>query len=195
MSLDTFLREKGVVPTEGYSQQVPAQARILTYFAKEPSVQRILEIGFNAGHSAELFLQSNPNAQVVSFDLGVHPWVQPGKEYIDKTYPGRHTLIVGNSVQEVPAFQTDHSFDLIFIDGGHDMFVATADLLHCKRFARKDTLVLMDDTMNTPSWTASWNVGPTQAWKGAVQNGVVVEKGSADYERGRGMSWGHYRLR
>ena len=33
---------------------------------------KILEIGFNAGHSALIMLLSNPNAKIVAFDIGSH---------------------------------------------------------------------------------------------------------------------------
>ena len=63
-----------------------------------------MEIGFNAGHSAELFLSNNKNINVLSFDIGGHQYVKYGKEFIDNKYPNRHALILGDSVQTVPSF-------------------------------------------------------------------------------------------
>lgn len=191
MSLDDYLNEKQVVLLEGHSQNWEAQQKTLRRFAMQSSVQTILEIGFNGGHSAEVFLKSNPGCRVVSFDLGEHAYVHVGKEYIDTAFPERHTLILGNSVWTLSSYPQT-TFDIIFIDGGHDVFVAVSDLIHCKRFAHESTLVFMDDVVERPDWTKHWNVGPTTAWKEAVRNGVVRQWGHADYAEGRGMSWGVY---
>ena len=53
-----------------------------------------------------------------------------GKEFIDKNYPDRHTLIIGNSLNTVPEYfkKENKKFDLIFIDGGHDYDIAKYDL-------------------------------------------------------------------
>lgn len=153
-----------------------------------------MEIGFNAGHSAEIFLDSNPHVKLTSFDLGEHDYVKVVKEYIDATYPGRHELILGDSTVTIPAHSYDSTYDLIFIDGGHDYEIASADLSSCARFAHKDTVVIMDDTMfsNDETWRATFNYGPTHAWMRAIQQGVIVETDHCDYRQYRGMSWGKY---
>ena len=38
-------------------------------------------------------------------------------------------------------------FDLIFIDGGHDLETAESDLFNCKDLSHNDTIVIMDDTV------------------------------------------------
>ena len=133
MSLDDYLHQRGVFEIEGYSRQVPAQMHDLIHFTSKPNA-RVMEIGFNAGHSAEIFLQNNPTLSLVSFDLGIHDYVAIGKEYIDSAYPGRHTLILGDSCQTVPEFHRQHpgtTFDIIFIDGGHEYHIAKADIDNC----------------------------------------------------------------
>jgi len=152
--LDKHLNDRGLTVTEGYSQQNPAQVQHLIRLCAD--AKTIMEIGFNGGHSADIFLKHS-NATVVSFDLGSHDYVNAAKEYIDVTYPGRHTLVVGDSTQTVPAFVGQETFDLIFIDGGHDYPIAKADLANCKRLAHKDTLVLMDDTMYTEQWVENYS--------------------------------------
>jgi predicted O-methyltransferase YrrM len=55
--------------SEGYVTE-RQQARIPELLKEyAPHAKRIMEIGFNAGHSADLFLRTNPDAQVVSFDI------------------------------------------------------------------------------------------------------------------------------
>ncbi len=196
MGVTDFLHKRGFQVFEGYSQQVPGQVADLIAFSQKPSI-RVMEIGFNAGHSAELFLSHNPSLTLTSFDLGSHEYVRVAKEYIDTTFPGRHTLILGDSTIKVPQYIRENpstTFDIIFIDGGHDLPIARSDLENCASLAHKDTIVIMDDTIYTRNWDAIWTRGPTRAWNEAVSSGKVIEIGRKDYMRGRGISWGKYKM-
>ena len=196
MPITDFLHSRGFQVFEGYSQQVPGQVADLIAFSQKPNI-KVMEIGFNAGHSAELFLSNNPTLTLTSFDLGVHDYVPVAKEYIDTTFPNRHTLILGDSTIRVPQFIKENptaKFDIIFIDGGHDLPIARSDLENCTPLAHRDTLLIMDDTIETPYWDAVWTRGPTRAWSEAISSGRVVETGRKDYMRGRGMSWGKYKV-
>jgi len=194
-SLNEYFKIHNIVPTEGYSQQVPGQIEFLKRMVSSPSIKRVMEIGFNGGHSAELFLSSNPEVELVSFDIGHHDYLKRGKEFIDNTYPNRHTLIIGNSLQSVPDYsKTANPFDVIFIDGGHDYPIAYGDIVNCKSLAHTDTIVIMDDTIRNKNWLRGWNYGPNRAWTDSITNKVVEEIGSEDCEPGRGHSWGRYLL-
>lgn len=179
---------------EGYCTQVAGQVEDLVNFTQSPVVN-VMEIGFNAGHSADLFLQKNPHIQLTSFDLGIHSYVVHAKEYIDLTHPQRHTLILGDSRTTVPLYKQEHpdtKFDCIFVDGGHDYEVANQDLENCRSLANENTLVLMDDVMFREDWARDWTIGPTQAWKEWLEQKRIVELGRKEYEQGRGMVWGKY---
>jgi len=185
-----FLRFIGLEINEGFCEQVPQQLvdlKEITRFKKD-----ILEIGFNAGHSSQLFLE-NGCENVVSFDIGIHNYTIYGKKYIDHFFPDRHSLILGDSNFTVPLF--NKTVDVIFIDGGHDYPIAKADLINCKRFANKDTIVILDDTVYNPDWQHFYNVGPTKVWKEFVEQGFIEEIKRVDYSVGRGMSWGRYIFR
>jgi len=196
MSITNFLNSRGFYEFEGYSQQVPQQVEDLIALTNRPNIN-VMEIGFNAGHSTEIFLQNNNNLTVTSFDLGDHNYVIAAKEYIDETFPNRHTLILGDSRKSVPMYITNNpnaKFDVIFIDGGHNYEIATADLDNCLKLAHKDTIVILDDTMFTSGWEAGYTIGPTRAWKEHLEQNKIIELNRKDYSRGRGMSWGKYIL-
>lgn len=160
-------------PWEGSADA--AELEFLADLAMRPGVKLIGEIGFNAGLSSYAFLESNPKAQVYSFDLGEYDYIKPAKAYIDVAFPGRHKLIIGDSLKTVPEFHRTNPelrFDLIFVDGGHDYEMAKADLLNMKMLATKDTLLVTDDL--TP-WKP-WGEGPTKAWTEALNGKLVTQE-------------------
>jgi predicted O-methyltransferase YrrM len=194
MDLSSFIKEKNIEINEGFSQQIPWQIDDLNLLAK--GAKKIIEIGFNAGHSSELFLNLSSEITVVSFDLGYYNSVSVGKEYIDKKYPGRHTLILGDSTQTVPKYTKENpnmKFDFIFIDGGHEYNISKADLNNCRMLAGDNTIVAIDDTIFTSyDWIKFYNKGPTEAWIEGINTGLVKQIDTRDYTSGRGMSWGKY---
>ena len=197
MNITNFLNSRGYYNFEGYSQQVPQQVEDLINIVKNINkpIVNVMEIGFNAGHSAEVLLSSSDNLKLTSFDLGRHHYVLSAKEYIDMHYPNKHTLVLGDSTVTIPNYiknNKDAQFDFIFIDGGHDYAIARADMENCYHLSHKDTIVALDDTIFTPGWAREYTVGPTQAWIEHIQQNRIVELNKKDYAPGRGMSWGQY---
>jgi predicted O-methyltransferase YrrM len=155
-----------------------AEREYLATLAGRPHVKLIGEIGFNSGVSSYTFLEANPAVQVISFDLARYKYTDPAKKHIDELFPGRHTLVRGDSQQTVPEF-TDRNpglhFDLVFIDGGHYYRMAKADIANMARLARTaepPTMVVVDDL--TP-WKP-WGKGPTRAWREAVSAGLIRQE-------------------
>jgi predicted O-methyltransferase YrrM len=194
MNITKFLNDRGFHQFEGYSQQVSRQVDDLIELSKKEKIC-VMEIGFNAGHSSEVFLKNNPTLNLTSFDLGCHEYVSTAKEYIDVIYPNRQTLILGDSTVTIPKYiqeNPDKKFDLIFIDGGHTYEIAKADLENCRKLATKDTVVAIDDTIYTKGWVQHYTIGPTQTWVEHLNAKKITEIHRVDYEHGRGMSWGKY---
>jgi len=208
MSLQEYLNNIDAHVTEGYSQQVSGQIEdlndIIDYVCSKNINNKyinVMEIGFNAGHSAEIFLKSNDKILLTSFDIGTHDYLKNGKEYIDIRYPNRHKLILGDSTISIPNFINKNinnipKFDIIFIDGGHEYEIAKSDLENCFYLAHKDTIVIIDDTIFTdkPYWMCSFNVGPTRAWSEFLEKDRIIEFNRKNYEPARGMSWGKYKF-
>jgi len=190
MSITAFLRSNGFQTFEGHCQEVPKQVFDLIRLTKSP-VTKIMEVGFNAGHSSEIFLRHNPKISVVSFDIGTHPYVNAAKQYIDQCYSNRHTLILGNSKDSLPQYVEANpgvTFDLIFLDGGSSYEEVKSDLENSRKLANKDTIVVVDDTY----WTES--SGPLKAWNECIQKGEAVEMDRKTYTVGRAMNFGKFIL-
>ena len=193
MTLNSYLNSKGHRTFEGYSQQVPQQMIDLKNLTTTPNIN-IMEIGFNGGHSAEIFLSNNLNLTLTSFDLGIHDYVKIGKEYIDMTYPNRHTLILGDSQETIPQYlenNKDTKFDFIFIDGGHEYDIVKNDMINCQKLSHSETIVALDDTIFN-NYGPSYTIGPTKIWTEYIQDNKIIELNRKQYNHGRGMTWGKY---
>lgn len=166
-----FLAGRGHPLCEGSSSS--AQQDYLRELVRRSGARLVGEIGFNAGFSSLAFLSADPEVHVVSFDIGCHEVVVPAKEFVDEQYPGRHELVIGDSAQSVPEYRVrrpETSFDIVFIDGGHDYEQAREDISNMKALSHPETYVVVDDL--TPWYT--WGEGPTRAWAEAISQGLIA---------------------
>lgn len=131
--------------TEGF--MTVSQAEWLqSFLQKTLKIRKILEIGFNGGFSSGVMLNTRDDISVLSVDLGVHDYILPAKTWIDKKFPNRHLLLVGDSTSVLPRIP-DHikEADLIFIDGGHTEDIPLKDIHHTLLHCRPDAYILIDD--------------------------------------------------
>lgn len=200
---------------EGGSFQIKGEVARLRELVEKRQPRSIMEIGFNTGHSALLFLAiTPPETKVVSFDLGEYAHVFAGKRYIDTHFPGRHTLVTGDSTQTIPNYeeQVAHrmksksppplTFDFIFIDGGHQNDIPEKDIINSYRLVTdENNIVAIDDISRDPSRQMHYTIQPTKAWGDMVNMGIIREDGYDDYFltdecpngcNARGLAWGSY---
>jgi predicted O-methyltransferase YrrM len=113
---------------------------------------KICEIGFNAGHSAALFMLHAPNAEFLYFDLGQHAYTRPCYEYLCKKFPEvQSKMVIGDSRLTLPLWiQNFHTqlgtFDLVHVDGGHTESCVVNDLGAAIMMVKKGGIVILDDT-------------------------------------------------
>jgi hypothetical protein len=107
----------------------------------------LLEVGFNAGHSALLALSSNPNLQYLGVDIAINPYVEACGRFMEKAFPGRFKLIIADSREALPRLAADRAkFDVIHVDGGHSVEICRADISNSLRLATPNAHLILDDT-------------------------------------------------
>lgn len=133
---------------------------VLEMFNKH-KVKSILEIGFNIGYSASLFLESDPDnkCKYTSVDIGRWEDTKKAADAVKSLYPDRFSFILKDSKYVYPDLE-DQVFDLIFIDGDHSPLGVQRDIALALKL--KIPLLLFDD----------WH--PADSLQGQYSNGVKV---------------------
>eukprot|EP00386_Alphamonas_edax_P016256 GDKI01049653.1.p1 GENE.GDKI01049653.1~~GDKI01049653.1.p1 ORF type:complete len:311 (-),score=64.65 GDKI01049653.1:40-972(-) len=137
--------------------------------ARGPNVKTICEIGFNAGHSAAIFLVANPHAKVVSFDVGQFNYTVANANLMKDIFGDRFFMVWGDSKLSVPSVRAelpDLRCDVIAIDGDHSTETAFLDLMNMRELASCRNWVLFDD----PGYRST-----NLAWQGAKDKGIVTQ--------------------
>ena len=114
-------------------------------------IRTVCEVGFNAGHSAALWLENTAVEHLHSFDVLDHPYSKAQVELVSRLYPGRFTMHGGDSRRTLPQFasqlksmpvherspQHGSLCDLWYIDGGHVGVLPAADMGNAIRSSHK----------------------------------------------------------
>jgi hypothetical protein len=107
----------------------------------------IVEIGFNSGFSALLMLTANPNLKLTSVDICEHKYTKPCFEYISSVFPGRITLVEGDSTKVLAdVLKADKDLTGYIIDGGHGLETAEQDLRNVLLHANPNAVLCFDDS-------------------------------------------------
>lgn len=144
---DAFLREWVAAKIDQHEGScVPDQMRFFIKFLLDnKNIKSILEIGFNAGLSAGVFLAARPDINLISIDIGAHDYILKAQKLIQKLFGERFMLVVGDSSLVVPQLKDLISPDLIFIDGAHHEPGVSQDLKNCLKLCKLGTWLLIDD--------------------------------------------------
>lgn len=106
--------------------------------------KHLIEIGFNAGHSAAINLTLFDDVSVSSFDIGQFEITQSNSKIIQEKFKGRFSLQIKDSKELKPA-DINHG-DILFIDGSHDYPEVNSDF---ELFLQSDIRwAVIDDMQN-----------------------------------------------
>ena len=139
------ITKKYGMKTGGISH-VPDKANSIIDYFRNKNINKMAEIGFNAGHSTSLFLILFPNCRITIFDLMMYPYSEECKSFLQKEFPNRIKVIKGDSIKKIPNyFKKD--FDLVHIDGNHDGEYPKLDLENSIKFLlNKKGYIIFDDS-------------------------------------------------
>lgn len=152
-------------------QQIEMMRRVATgglADGQRTPIRVACEIGFNAGHSATVWLHAL-STQLKSFDVFVMPYANASAEYIRAKHPGRVEFFRGKSATTVPRFVeqvragAQPRCDLWFIDGDHgtcrscNRRAPAIDLANALDAATDGAIIIADDcTRRFPAVQAAW---------------------------------------
>jgi hypothetical protein len=108
----------------------------------------ICEVGLNAGHSAVLWLEAQPNATVFIWDLGDNPYSAAAVQYLEYVYGDRLAIWIGPAQDNLVKVQNAHpriGCDVVAIDGAKDYSLRLLDIRAFARMSYAHTVFLLDD--------------------------------------------------
>lgn len=113
--------------------------------------QAVVEIGFNAGHSALLGLSTNDSLIYYSIDIGHHIYVSKCYDVLKRIFGNRINLQIGNSVDVVPRMkelypELNYTNVGWVIDGSHEEDYCRQDIDNVLLLANVGEVILIDDT-------------------------------------------------
>lgn len=127
--------------------------------------ERVMELGFNMGHSAILICNTIMELKKVDeeykkkiidfyiFDICHHNTVKPNFDILSKSYIGdiNFILIEGDSIVTIPKFlkENDIKFDFIEIDGNHSYDYVRFDIINSINNLSPNGVIYVDDYRST----------------------------------------------
>lgn len=130
--------------------------------ADAPPSLNVCEVGFNAGHSAAIFLLAlnHSRSRYYGFELPSCRFLNKAVPLLNRSlFPGQLRMTLGESNHSVPAFFAAHpevNCDVVSIDGNHQILYVKADWHNLKSRLAPGGIVLLDDV---PFWSRVFRRG------------------------------------
>ena len=171
-NLDNIIKSTG--DFEGHIACSKSKISYINNILDKYKIRNVCEIGFNAGHSATLFLNHKRNINnLQSFDLCNHKYSESCIKYIKLKYKSRFNIKCGDSKITIPKYKGP-KFDLVFIDGGHFDNMPYIDIQNTIKFLSKPgTLILLDDTHYSYIIKLFTNHTVDKAWNKFIKKGII----------------------
>lgn len=131
-----------------HAEQVAAYASLAMSLGR--ANVSVCEVGFNAGHSAAVWLSSNPHLTLHTFDFfgASDRAMRRCLDVLTRTFPGRLVAHAGDSLRVVGSLATklEPPCALVHVDGRHSYFNVLADAMQLSAHTTgADALYLFDD--------------------------------------------------
>jgi predicted O-methyltransferase YrrM len=108
--------------------------------------KNILEIGFNAGFSTLLMKIIDPEINMTCIDINSHSYVMPCYKQICKDYKNIKLILQNSTIALPELIKMKLKFDVIHIDGDHNVKQAEQDLNFCLSLCSSKSVIIIDDT-------------------------------------------------
>lgn len=132
---------KGNMQAEGHPILDTKYTSICKTLLDITEAKKIMEIGFNAGHTCFAFLDCNEDVEVHSIDINRHNHTLECASRLRKMFGSRFQFGEMDSMDM--GINSLEGYDLVRIDGGHEISVLKNDWECCK--ASKVPWVVIDD--------------------------------------------------
>ena len=144
---DIYAFEGGMSSINGVSNNSTEMLKKMKniYYLAQECEGDVLEVGFNSGNSAIIFLLANPNLHIYAYDLCCHSYVKPCVDYLNSLFNNRITLIKGNSKDTLKNIIYTN-IQIYHIDGCHNADVVESDMKNVYDVAKDGSYLILDDT-------------------------------------------------
>ena len=136
-----FMKHHDMIYTDDFTSK---QQNLVSLLLNQ-NVEQVMEIGFNSGFSSLLMLIANPYVKLTCVDIGEHKYVKPCFEVLQKEFGERIQLVIGDSVQVLADMALPNKFDMIHVDGGHNTFLTSNDIINAHRLVKPGGVIVLDD--------------------------------------------------
>ena len=111
------------------------------------TVNNVLEVGVNTGHSILIMLLANPNMNIVGVDIcpAELPYIEECIKYINSAFNNKVTFLKGPSYYILPQLSYFKHFDLIHIDAMHDYPNVLNEIRMTYMMGKSECYFLFDD--------------------------------------------------
>ena len=125
--MNTRFLTKGLLTHKMEGHLVPSEMTQLVFRQIYDIIQpnSIVEIGFNAGHSAYMALMMLPDVKVHAIDICTHSYAETNAKKLEEMFPERFRFTKADSKDLLSHEVTG---DVIFIDGDHSVKGFSSDL-------------------------------------------------------------------
>lgn len=143
------------LPDDGGTGHMPPSEAVIDFWKKakdKTNFKKVIEIGFNAGHSSCILLELFDDVEILSFDIGQFEITHTNGKLVKEKYVDRFNLKIKDSLKITP--EEINGYDIMFIDGGHDYEIVSKDI---DLFMKSDINYVILDDLNHPGVSKAYS--------------------------------------